>query len=482
MLLLAWSAAGCDGPQEGTTRVTVIGEAPKIVDPAAAAPLSPPEALLLGNVAQGLVRFDARGRIEAGLAERWTVSDDGLSYIFRLQSGEWREGRRITAHQVARLLRRQFAARSKGPLADTLGAIDEVVAMTDRVLEVRLHAPRPNLLTLLAQPEFAISFEGQGTGPFRILDDEPKDGALELERTLTSPEGEESLQEEVELRAAAAPRAVQAFVQGKTDLVLGGTFADLPYARTPDLPSGALRFDPASGLFGLVPARSGGPLDNIELRRLLSRALDRQALIDALGIPGLLPRATVLEPGLDGIADPAPPDWLAVPMEQRRPQLTAEAAAMFGGIERPTLRIALPDAPGAHLLLSRIAADWGRLGIKVEASGPGKPADLELIDAVAPSSSPAWFLRPFRCGEVPVCDDQVGELLEGARTATVPGQRYMMLAQAAGRIDEQQLFLPIAAPIRWSLVSDRVPGFAVNRVARHTLTGLTERLMRERSE
>jgi peptide/nickel transport system substrate-binding protein len=169
-------------------------------------------------------------------------------------------------------------------------------------------------------------------------------------------------------------------------------------------------------------------------------------------------------------------------MEQRRPQLAAQAAAMFGNIERPTLRIALPDAPGAHLLLNRIAADWSQLGIKVEASGPGKPADLALIDAVAPSSSPAWFLRHFRCGEVPVCDQQLGELLEGARTATVPAQRYIMLAQAAERIDEQQLFLAIAAPIRWSLVSGTVPGFAANRVARHTLTGLRERLMRERNE
>ena len=481
MMVLLLSVGGCDGQQQGDPRVTVIGEAPSLAGPAAAA-LSPPQAVLLANVAQGLVRYDARGRVEPGLAERWTVSDDGLSYIFRLQSGEWPDGRKITAHQVARLLRRQFAARRTGPLADTLGAVNEVVAMTDRVIEIRLHAPRPNLLTVLAQPEFAIVLEGQGTGPFRIAADENKEGGLELERTLTLPDGEESRREEVELRAAAAPEAVNSFVKRETDLVLGGTYADLPYARTPDMPRGVLRFDPASGLFGLVPARSGGPLDDLELRRLLSRALDRQALIDAFGVPGLLPRATVLEPGLDGLGDPAPPDWLGVPMAERRPQLMAEAAAMFGDIERPTLRIALPDAPGAHLLLNRIAADWGQLGIMVERAGPGQPADLALIDAVAPSSSPAWFLRHFRCGEVPVCDEQVGELLEGARTATVPAQRYMMLAQAAGVIDEQQLFLAIAAPIRWSLVSDSVPGFAVNRVAHHTLTGLEERLMRERNE
>jgi peptide/nickel transport system substrate-binding protein len=57
-----------------------------------------------------------------------------------------------------------------------------------------------------------------------------------------------------------------------------------------------------------------------------------------------------------------------------------------------------------------------------------------------------------------------------------------LLAQAAQRIDDQQLFIPITAPIRWSLVSDRVQGFATNRFARHTLTSLRQRLDRERAD
>ena len=49
-------------------------------------------------------------------------------------------------------------------------------------------------------------------------------------------------------------------------------------------------------------------------------------------------------------------------------------------------------------------------------------------------------------------------------------------------MDEEQLFIAIAAPIRWSLVSDRVQGFATNRFARHTLTSLGQRLDRERAD
>jgi hypothetical protein len=63
-------------------------------------------------------------------------------------------------------------------------------------------------------------------------------------------------------------------------------------------------------------------------------------------------------------------------------------------------------------------------------------------------------------------------LLTAAREAPVPAQRSALLLQAAGRIDDAQLFIPFAAPVRWSLVNNRVLGFAGNRYARHTLTDL----------
>ena len=70
----------------------------------------------------------------------------------------------------------------------------------------------------------------------------------------------------------------------------------------------------------------------------------------------------------------------------------------------------------------------------------------------------------------------------GARSTPVAAQRNGLLMQAAQLIDDQQLFIAIAAPIRWSLVSDRVQGFAPNRYARHSLTGLGDRLDRNRGE
>jgi peptide/nickel transport system substrate-binding protein len=148
---------------------------------------------------------------------------------------------------------------------------------------------------------------------------------------------------------------------------------------------------------------------------------------------------------------------------------------MFGKVDRPPIRVALPDGPGADLLLRELTLDWGTLGFTVErAPGPGA-ADFALIDEVAPSTSSAWFVRRLRCGVAPVCDPDLDELLESARNAAAPAQRYALLGQVAAKIDEQQLFIPITAPIRWSLVSKRIQGFAGNRYARHTLTDLEQR-------
>ncbi len=482
LIALAFTQQACSRAPEGAARVIVIGEEPRLSD-AAAGPLSAPSAVVITNVAQGLVRFDARGQIEPGLAERWNVSDDGLSYIFRLTSDEWHDGRRITAYQVARILRRQISTRSNNRLKDTLGAIDEILAMTDRVIEIRLRAPRPNLLQLLAQPELGLVHDGSGSGPFAIADGDDANGEVRLERTFPGPDDDgDEQREEVVLSAATAADAVRGFVEGRADLVLGGTFADLREALQPRLPRNALRFDPVSGLFGFVLARRGGPLADADLRRLLSQALDRDKLVTALGVPGLLPRATVLESGLDGMQDPAAPEWMAVPIDQRRETLAAAADRLFGSAERPLLRVAVPEGPGGQMLLDRLTEDWAPLGIRVERAQSGVATDLRLIDLVTPSISPAWFLRQFRCEIAPICNSEIDELLEGARAAPVADQRSALFTEASRRIDDLQLFIPITAPIRWSLVSDRIQGFAGNRFAVHPLTGLSQPLHRERAE
>ena len=470
------TTAACHGKSEGVVQVRVIGADPKLADPAKG-PLGSADAVLIDNAAQGLVRFDARGQIEPGLAETWNVSDDGLSYIFRLANGNWPNGRKISAQQIARMLRRSIAPSSRNELKDTFGAVDEIVAMTDRVIEIRLRQPRPHLLQLLAQPEMGLVYEGFGTGPFSVAPAREK-SVIRLKRAITAIDEEKPEREQLDLGGSTAEKAVSAFRAGQVDLVLGGTFADLPIARAANLPRRALQFDPASGLFGLIPARASGPASDPEVRQLLSAAIDRDSLVASTAVPGLVPRATVLEPGIESYPDPVPPGWAATPIADRRPALAETAKRLFAGKEQPKIQVALPDGPGADILFRRLSQDWGALGIGVERVGMEETADFKLVDQVAPSVAAAWFLRHFHCGHSPVCDEKIDELLDAARETPVPAQRIALFSEASKEIDALQLFVPLAAPIRWSLVAPRITGFSGNRFAIHTLTGLEERLDR----
>ena len=471
-------ASGCNRAKIGSIDVTVIGDPPKLADPAAG-PLTAADALLLENAAQGLVRFDPRGQIEAGLAERWNVSDDGLSYIFRLQSGKWPSGRKIDARDVARLLNRARRDSSLNPLKETLGAIDDIVAMTDRVIEIRLSAPRPHLLQLLAQPEFAVLREGEGTGPFTLI---PTGGAepLHLRRLMPGADGEAEVREDIRLAALPAPSAVAQFVAGTSDLVVGGTFSDLAVAIQASPPRGALRFDPVAGLFALIPGRQGGPLADRALRSLVARAIDRDALVAALKVDSLAPRYTLLQPGLDGVAAISVPPWTTIPLARRAAPLVAEANRQFGRRPRPALTISLPAGPGSTLLFRRLADDLARIGLILRPAAVGEPVDLRLIDEVAPSTSPAWFVRRLRCDRVPICDAQVDDLADAARAAQSADQRTQFFLVAAQRIDSDFLIIPLAAPIRWSLVGNDAPGFTENRFARHTFIDLGRKAASER--
>jgi peptide/nickel transport system substrate-binding protein len=477
ILALALVPTACRPQPQGEIKTVVIGGEPKLRDPALG-PLPPEDAVLLQNVAQGLVRFDSGGNIVGGLAERWNVSDDGLSYIFRIASAQWPNGKKISADQVVRMLKRQIGARSHNSLKDTLGAIDDIVAMTDRVIEIRLLAPRPNLLALLAQPELAILRDSEGTGPFKGARTNGPGGELRLSREIVLGDEEENQREEVLLSGASAGDAIRAFASGSSDLVLGGTFVDLPLTQRFKLPRGALRFDPASGLFGLVPTHTGGGIDDPDVRHLLSEALDRGNFVGTLGVPGLAPRATLFEPGLDGVPPPFVPLWSGTPIADRLAELRARSDRLFG-TDKPVIRVALPEGPGADILFQELARDWGAIGLKTERVAAPGLADFTLIDSVAPSSSAAWFVRSFRCGAVAVCDAEADALMESARQTPIPAQRYALLTQAAARIDDMQLFIPITAPVRWSLVSGRVQGFAGNRYARHTLTDLEQQPSRD---
>ena len=467
--LLAVAAAvlaGCGESETGPVGVSAIGPSPRLANPNLN-PLEPPSAFLTEAAAQGLVRFDAAGEIEPALAQSWIVSDDGLRYTFRIRRTEWPDGSRVTAEQVAERLRAALSNASRNRLKTVLGGIEDVEAMTDQVIEISLAGPRPYLLQLLAQPELAVLVEGRGTGPYRAAPAAPGIVSLSVPQAGEEEEEEELPRpRELLLRGEAASRAVARFATNEADLVIGGTVGDLPIARAAELPAARLAFDPAAGLFGLAfaEAEEGEPLADPAVRRALSMAIDRDSIIAALAVPALQPRYRIVPPIPEELPRTALPDWATAALPMRR----QAAAQAIEALEEPLqLRVAMPDGPGYRLVFAHVRRDWRLIGVEAERVGPGEAADLELVDSVAPALMASWYLRHFTCETDHVCDAAADEALEAARNARTSAERQAQLALADQILAGVTPFIPLATPVRWSLVSPRLTGFRPNRFARH---------------
>ncbi len=469
--LCAALLAGCGRKApDGPIAVSVVGPAAALAAPGGVRPARP-DVALLNAVAQGLVRFDASGQVGPGLAIRWAISDDGLYYTFRLGS----DG--PTADQVARQLRRSIRV-----------ALDELVAVTPEVIEIRLAAPRPALMALLARAEFAILPAGKGTGPLRL---EAASGTLLTLRAppLAAPDSTPAAPGRLLLlRGERAGLAVARFVAGEAALVTGGTFADIAYPRVAGLAAPTLQADPANGLFGLKIVRTTPLLGAVEVRQALSMALDRDAIGEALGAPGWRSTPTILPAGTGDIAVATRPAWAqalanvgggarqaADVRAKMARRLVAEWVARHKGAPRPIVRIALPDGPGATILFHALAAQWSRIGVAVERVGAGDPAEFALVDTVAPADQADWYLDQFRCGQGGPCSELADQAVVAARATQDPAERARLLADAERRLAEVVPFVPLAQPLRWSLVAPRLEGFATNPRAVHPLAALIGR-------
>ena len=472
VLTLTVLLASCSDPRnDGEIDVSVIGERPRLVDPDRAL-LSPADALLASSTAMGLVALDGGGQIEPALAESWIVTADGLSTIFRIRPAQWPDGSEVTGEDVARSLNRAIAPDSRNPMKPLLTAVDAFIGMTGRVVEVRLKTPRPNLLQLLAQPELGIRRNGRGAGPFRIA--MLRADTIRLVPVIPEDIPPDQVPDAVLLRHERASLAIVRFAANRSDLVTGGTLAHWPVVRAARLRPGVVRFDAGQGLFGLEIVSRSTFLSTSSVRTALSMAIDRNALPPALDIEGWTVANTVLPGQLDSSAAPTRPEWAGDTLAQRRAN-AAERIAEWrsGGRAPPTLRVALPPGPGRRIIFARLAADWRMIDVSAVAVPlRAANADLRLVDAIAPNTSANWYLTRLSCASGLVCDAQTDNALNAARDAPTLAARAAFIATGDADLTARASFIPLGAPVRWSLVDPTLTGWKENLLGMHALRAL----------
>src|SRR5690606_13736753 len=112
---------------------------------------------VFSNVYDVLIRVDKSGKLlEPGLAESWTVSEDGLTYSFKLRDAKFSDGSQITAQDAAFSLLRMRS--DEGSLcSDSYQVIDTATQGDDeRTLVVKLKTLSAPFLASLAMPGASI--------------------------------------------------------------------------------------------------------------------------------------------------------------------------------------------------------------------------------------------------------------------------------------------------------------------------------------
>ena len=476
LALLAVVLAACGRRDDGPVTVAVIGEDDAFKE-ARGVRLGPPAQLLRAATTEGLVGFDAEGRVVPALADRWIVTEGGQSYIFRLRNGEWPDGTPITGEAAAAALRRAIEALRGTALARDLAAVDEIRAMAGRVVEVRLEVPVPDFLDLLAQPELGLTWKSKGAGPMeldRLGDVAVLEPIAPEARGLPAEEGWSERLRPLRVRFEPAAAAVSRFDDGYADIVLGGTADTLPLVRTFGLSRGNLRLDPVIGLFGLMVANDDGFLAEPANREAIAMAIDREALVGEFNLGGWQPTTRIVSPEVTDDLGTIGERWDGIEIAERQRAAAARVARWNVGRDQPVrLRIALPSTPGGDLIFERLQADLAAIGVTAARVEEGKPADLRLFDAVARYGRAAWFLNQLGCAAGrAVCSPEGDAALGQALTAPDQATREGLLAEAEAEITAANGFIPFARPLRWSLVRGDIVGFATNPWGVHPLLPL----------
>lgn len=466
--------AGCGGRSEdGPVRVDVIGTREQLVEPLDNGSNAGGQTMLAAT-AQGLVAFDAGGELIGALAERWVVEEDGASYLFRLKRARWADGKPIKAAEIARLL----SARFKAYPGIVAGLDPEVRGMTDEVLEIRLPGPSTSFLQLLAHPAMGLAHKDSGSGPFRAT---VRGGAFRLVPVAgDTPDADDDSGGQTKarhfplyLRAVRPALGFARFARRQTDMLLGGRFQHLPYIAVATLPNGAVRVDPVNGLLGLMVEGKSDFLANRDVREMLSMAIDRDGIARTLNLAGWRTTSSLLPDRLELDRLPTQTTWAERDLGLRRSyaqSVVANWTKLHG--PPPVLRIALPAGPGAHLLLRSLQRDYAAIGLTLLPAEPDAPADLRLIDEVAPFDSAVWYLARVGCGLNALCSKEAAARLDVARSALTEAERVQALGDAETLSLAEANYIPIGMPIRFALVRSHLTGYQPSPRARHPLNAL----------
>jgi peptide/nickel transport system substrate-binding protein len=134
-------------PAPEKTSLNITFSWPTMIDPAVGSDFSSTSSLC--NLYDTLVFPNTEGGVDPALAESWEVSDDGLTWTFKLMEGvKFHNGSELTASDVAWSMNRILEI-GEGLAYVFLGTVESAAAVDDYTVEFKLTAPSGLFLTSL---------------------------------------------------------------------------------------------------------------------------------------------------------------------------------------------------------------------------------------------------------------------------------------------------------------------------------------------
>ncbi|MGI6492152.1 MAG: peptide ABC transporter substrate-binding protein [Pelotomaculum sp.] len=319
LILLVLITAGCSSntsskPDQAVKQTIKynIGAEPATLDPALAEGAN--EMTIENALLEGLVRMDPNGNVSPGMAISWEISDDGLTYTFNLREAHWSNGDPVTAGDFVYAWRRALAPETASPYAYQLyylvngkaynsGELDNPAEVGVRAegkdkLIVTLEHPVPYFLSLTAIPimfpvhQKAVEQDSAGwaqnpasyicNGPFKLA-------AWERNQQLTLVKNENywdrdnvKLEELVITLVADSNTELAMFESGQIDIA-----ETPPYREMERLARGnSLELSPELSNEFYMFNTNNTPFNDLRVRRALSLAIDREALVSKVTMGG----------------------------------------------------------------------------------------------------------------------------------------------------------------------------------------------------
>ena len=491
----AATGAGTETQQEGggeaaEQTITVNwGTEPPSLDPGLASDTTSANILL--NIMDPLVKLDDDLEPVPSLAESWEVSEDGKTVTFTLrEDGKWTNGDPVTAEDFVYAWKRtispelaaDYAYQFYGiegaqeyngcekdceALADKVG----VSAVDERTLEVKLTTPQPWFIQQMAHHSFlavhkaTVDQHGEKwteaanivtNGPFK-LEAWQHNSRIDLVKWEEWRDAANVKLTRVDGRMITdGTTAVQAFEAGEVDVT-----GELPPEEIPRLKE-TEDYQQYPGLGTYYYGFNVKNITDVNQRRAMSMAIDRQSIIDNVAQADQLPATGYTPEGMPGFDDINPgSEWLPETANMER------AKELMSQAQNPKkdITLLLNDSPGHREIAVAVQAAWKELGLNVTIKQQEWAQFLEFIGPPPDQSIDVFrlgwigdyvdamnFLEMWTCksgnNSTNFCNEQYDKLVDEARQTADNDERYGQYAEMEQILFGEDGEMPIM-PIYW---------------------------------